>query len=179
MLVCDGVIPSNEGRGYVLRRLIRRAARHGRLLGIKGEFLTGLCNTVFEVSGKAYPQILEKQDYIRRVVSLEEARFAKTIDSGLVRLNDMVEALKAEGKTELSGADAFRLYDTYGFPVDLTIEILGEQGLTLDRAAFDADRWRRSANAREARARRQGGLGWATAGEPDFACGHPLRICRL
>ncbi len=167
MLVCDGVIPSNEGRGYVLRRLIRRAARHGRLLGIKGEFLTGLCNTVFEVSGKAYPQILEKQDYIRRVVSLEEARFAKTIDSGLVRLNDMVEALKAEGKTELSGADAFRLYDTYGFPVDLTIEILGEQGLTLDRAAFDADMEEQRERARSAR-ERQGGLGWVE-GNRDFA----------
>ena len=125
MLVCDGVIPSNEGRGYVLRRLIRRAARHGRLLGIDGEFLAGLCNTVFAVSGEAYPQILEKQDYIRRVVSLEEARFAKTIDSGLVRLNGMIETLKAEGKTELSGEEAFRLYVTYVFPLDLTIELLG------------------------------------------------------
>ena len=167
MLVCDGVIPSNEGRGYVLRRLIRRAARHGRLLGIEGEFLTGLCNTVFEVSGEAYPQILEKQDYIRRVVSLEEARFAKTIDSGLVRLNDMIEALKAGGKTELSGEDAFRLYDTYGFPVDLTIEILGEQGLTLDRAAFDADMEAQRERARSAR-ERQGGLGWVE-GNRDFA----------
>ena len=167
MLVCDGVIPSNEGRGYVLRRLIRRAARHGRLLGIEGEFLTGLCNTVFEVSGKAYPQILEKQDYIRRVVSLEEARFAKTIDSGLVRLNDMIESLKAEGKSELSGEDAFRLYDTYGFPVDLTIEILSEQGLTLDRAAFDADMEAQRERARSAR-ERQGGLGWVE-GNRDFA----------
>ncbi len=167
MLVCDGVIPSNEGRGYVLRRLIRRAARHGRLLGIEGEFLTGLCSTVFEVSGGAYPQILEKQDYIRRVVSLEEARFAKTIDSGLVRLNDMIGALKAEGKTELSGEDAFRLYDTYGFPVDLTIEILGEQGLTLDRAAFDVDMEAQRERARSAR-ERQGGLGWVE-GNRDFA----------
>lgn len=167
MLVCDGVIPSNEGRGYVLRRLIRRAARHGRLLGIEGEFLTGLCNTVFEVSGGAYPQILEKQDYIRRVVSLEEARFAKTIDSGLVRLNDMIDTLKAEGKTELSGEDAFRLYDTYGFPVDLTIEILGEQGLTLNRAAFDADMEAQRERARSAR-ERQGGLGWVE-GNRDFA----------
>lgn len=167
MLVCDGVIPSNEGRGYVLRRLIRRAARHGRLLGIEGEFLTDLCSTVFEVSGGAYPQILEKQDYIRRVVSLEEARFAKTIDSGLVRLNDMIGALKAEGKTELSGEDAFRLYDTYGFPVDLTIEILGEQGLTLDRAAFDVDMEAQRERARSAR-ERQGGLGWVE-GNRDFA----------
>ncbi len=167
MLVCDGVIPSNEGRGYVLRRLIRRAARHGRLLGIDGEFLAGLCNTVFAVSGEAYPQILEKQDYIRRVVSLEEARFAKTIDSGLVRLNDMIETLKAEGKTELSGEEAFRLYDTYGFPVDLTIEILGEQNLTLNRAAFDADMEAQRERARSAR-ERQGGLGWVE-GNRDFA----------
>ena len=167
MLVCDGVIPSNEGRGYVLRRLIRRAARHGRLLGIEGEFLTGLCDAVFEINGGAYPQILEKQDYIRRIVSLEEARFAKTIDSGLVRLNDMIDALKAGGKTELSGEDAFRLYDTYGFPVDLTIEILGEQGLTLDRAAFDADMEAQRERARSAR-ERQGGLGWVE-GNRDFA----------
>jgi len=169
MLVCDGVIPSNEGRGYVLRRLIRRAARHGRLLGIPGEFLTGLCDIVFEVSGSAYPQIVEKSEYIRQVVHMEEERFAKTIDSGLVRLGDMIAALKAEGKSVLSGEDAFKLYDTYGFPVDLTVEILGEQDLTLDRPEFDEQMQAQRERARAARGR-QGGLGWAE-GSNEFGAG--------
>ena len=101
MLICDGVIPSNEGRGYVLRRLIRRAARHGRLLGIEGEFLTDLSDKVFELSGKAYPQILEKRDYIKQVIRMEEQRFAKTIDSGIARLGELMNTLKNEGKTAL------------------------------------------------------------------------------
>jgi alanyl-tRNA synthetase len=163
MLVCDGVIPSNEGRGYILRRLLRRAARHGRLLGIKGEFLTGLADAVFEINGGAYPELLVKADYIRRVIGLEEARFAKTIDSGLVRLNDMIAALKAGGVSEVSGEDAFRLYDTYGFPVDLTIEILNEQGMTLDRTAFDSEMEKQRTRARTARASR-GELGWGDGG---------------
>ncbi len=166
MLICDGVIPSNEGRGYVLRRLIRRAARHGRLLGIEGEFLTDLSDRVFELSGKAYPQILEKRDYIKQVIRMEEQRFAKTIDSGIARLSELMNNLEAEGKTVLSGEDAFRLYDTYGFPVDLTIEILEERGLTLDRAVFDEQMEAQRTRARTAR-EKQGGLGWATSGE-DF-----------
>jgi len=169
MLVCDGVIPSNEGRGYVLRRLIRRAARHGRLLGIPGEFLTDLCDTVFKVSGEAYPQIVEKSDYIRQVVRMEEERFAKTIDSGLVRLNDMIAALKEAGSGVLSGEDAFRLYDTYGFPIDLTIEILAEHNLTLDRPAFDEQMQAQRERARSARGR-QGGLGWVEGGN-EFGAG--------
>ena len=166
MLICDGVIPSNEGRGYVLRRLIRRAARHGRLLGIEGEFLTDLSDKVFEVSGNAYPQILEKRDYIKQVIRMEEQRFAKTIDSGIARLGEFMNALEAEGKTVLNGEDAFRLYDTYGFPVDLTIEILAERNMTLDRAVFDEQMEAQRNRARSAR-QSQGGLGWATSGE-DF-----------
>jgi alanyl-tRNA synthetase len=166
MLICDGVIPSNEGRGYVLRRLIRRAARHGRLLGIEGEFLTDLSDKVFEVSGNAYPQILEKRDYIKQVIRMEEQRFAKTIDSGIARLGELMNALEAEGKTVLNGEDAFRLYDTYGFPVDLTIEILAERNMTLDRAVFDEQMEAQRNRARSAR-QSQGGLGWATSGE-DF-----------
>ena len=166
MLICDGVIPSNEGRGYVLRRLIRRAARHGRLLGIQGEFLTDLSDKVFALSGKAYPQILEKRDYIKQVIRMEEQRFAKTIDSGIARLSELMNTLESEGKTVLSGEDAFRLYDTYGFPVDLTIEILEERGLTLDRAVFDEQMEAQRTRARTAR-EKQGGLGWATSGE-DF-----------
>jgi len=136
MLICDGVIPSNEGRGYILRRLIRRAARHGRLLGITGNFLIDLADTVFQVSGSAYPQIVEKAEYIRQVIKLEEERFAKTIDSGLVRLSDLIAALKKDGKTELPGDDAFRLYDTFGFPLELMEEILAEEGMTTDKASF-------------------------------------------
>ncbi len=166
MLICDGVIPSNEGRGYVLRRLIRRAARHGRLLGIEGEFLTDLSDKVFEVSGAAYPQILEKRGYIKQVIRMEEQRFAKTIDSGIARLGELMNTLEGEGKSVLSGEDAFRLYDTYGFPVDLTIEILGERNMRLDRAVFDAQMEAQRIRARSAR-QSQGGLGWATSGE-DF-----------
>ncbi len=152
MMVCDGVMPSNEGRGYVLRRLLRRAARHGRLLGINGAFLCDVCDTVIAESGDAYPELRTKADYIKKVVRMEEDSFERTIDGGLNILNDMIAALKAEGKNELAGADAFKLYDTFGFPIDLTLEIIEEAGFTVDRAGFDTLMNEQRERARAARA---------------------------
>ncbi len=137
MMVCDGVMPSNAGRGYVLRRLLRRAARHGRLLGVKRPFLYEICDTVIRENEGAYPQLREKEIYIKTVIKSEEERFAETVEQGLLILDEMVEAAKAECKTVLPGDDAFKLYDTYGFPIDLTVEILEEQGMGVDREAFD------------------------------------------
>jgi len=132
-MIGDGVLPSNVGRGYVLRRLLRRAARHGRLIGIDRPFLAEVCETVIKENENAYPNLKEKKDYIIKVISMEEESFSKTIDSGLKQLNDMVASSK--GKV-LSGADAFKLQDTYGFPIDLTKEILAESGMTVDEDAF-------------------------------------------
>ena len=134
-MIGDGVIPSNAGRGYVLRRLLRRAARHGRLLGIDRPFLAEVCETVIKENENAYPVLREKQDYIIKVIAMEETSFYKTIDSGLELLNSMIE--KTEG-TVLSGADAFKLQDTYGFPIDLTREILEENGMTVNDEEFQA-----------------------------------------
>lgn len=161
MMICDGVIPSNEGRGYVLRRLLRRAARHGKLLGIDKPFLYQVCDTVIQESGGAYPALVEKQEYIRKVIQVEEERFDATVDAGLNILNDMIEAAKKEGKTELPAADAFKLHDTYGFPIDLTIELLQEQGMTSDRNGFDALIQEQKERSREDR-KRMGDLGWAS-----------------
>lgn len=161
MMVCDGVIPSNEGRGYVLRRLLRRAARHGKLLGIDRPFLSEVCDTVIQESGDAYPELREKSAYIHKVIEMEEARFDATIDAGLSILNDMIAAVKEDGKTELPAADAFKLYDTYGFPIDLTLEILEEQGMTTDRAGFDSLMDEQRKRAREDR-KKMGDLGWAS-----------------
>ena len=133
-MIGDGVIPSNVGRGYVLRRLLRRAARHGRLLGIDRPFLAEVCETVIKENESAYPGLREKQDYIIKVISMEENSFYKTIDSGLELLNDMIK--KTEGKV-LSGADAFKLQDTYGFPIDLTREIAEENGYTVNNEEFE------------------------------------------
>ena len=137
-MISDGIMPTNEGRGYVLRRLIRRAARHGRLLGIEGKFLAALSAVVIEESKDGYPELEEKKDFIFQVLTKEEEQFNKTIDQGLNILSEMEAAMKAEGKTELSGEDAFKLYDTYGFPLDLTKEILEEKGCTIDEAGFKA-----------------------------------------
>ena len=156
MMICDGVIPSNEGRGYVLRRLLRRAVRHGKLLGIDKPFMSDVASTVINESGGAYPELVEKQKYIHKVIENEEASFNKTIDSGLAILNDKIAA--SDGK-ELSAADAFQLYDTYGFPIDLTLEILEEQGMTTDRAGFDALMNEQRERAREDR-KKMGDLGW-------------------
>ena len=156
MMICDGVIPSNEGRGYVLRRLLRRAARHGKLLGIDHPFLSDVATTVIQESGGAYPELVEKQKYIHKVIENEEASFNKTIDSGLSILNERIAA--ADGK-ELPAADAFQLYDTYGFPIDLTLEILEEQGMTTNREEFDRLMNEQRERAREDR-KKMGDLGW-------------------
>ena len=150
-MISDGIMPSNEGRGYVLRRLIRRAARHGRKLGIEGQFLAELSKTVINECKDGYPELDTKREFILNVLTQEESKFNKTIDQGLAILNDMAEATKAEGKTELSGEDAFKLYDTYGFPLDLTEEILAEQGFTLDAAGFEAAMKKQRETARAAR----------------------------
>ena len=137
-MICDGVLPSNEGRGYVLRRLIRRACRNGRLLGINRAFLSELCEVVIGENQGAYPELREKADYIKKILSIEEANFDKTIDKGLELLGESIAQLEKEGKKELPGADLFKLYDTYGFPADLVMEILEEKGLTANKDEFKA-----------------------------------------
>ena len=159
-MIADGVIPSNEGRGYVLRRIIRRACRHGKLLGINRAFLCELCVTAIGESCEAYSELGEKKDYILKVLSMEEDRFAATIDAGLNILNSMIEDTKAAGNTTLAGDDAFKLYDTYGFPIDLTREIAEEAGLTIDNDRFTALMQEQRTRAREARANISG---WANA----------------
>ena len=161
MMICDGVIPSNEGRGYVLRRLLRRAARHGKLLGINEPFLYKVCDTVIHESGGAYPALIEKQEYIRKVIQVEEERFDATVDAGLSILHDMIEKAKNAGSKELPAADAFKLHDTYGFPIDLTIEILEEQGMSTDRDGFDTLIQEQKERSREDR-KRMGDVGWAS-----------------
>jgi alanyl-tRNA synthetase len=150
-MISDGIMPSNEGRGYVLRRLIRRAARHGRLLGIEGKFLAELSKTVINECKDGYPELDEKKDFILNVLTQEEDKFNKTIDQGLSILADMEEEMKNAGITELSGENVFKLYDTYGFPVDLTEEILEEKGFTIDHAGFDECMKEQKEKARSAR----------------------------
>ncbi|MBR6852061.1 MAG: alanine--tRNA ligase, partial [Lachnospiraceae bacterium] len=150
-MISDGITCSNVGRGYVLRRIIRRAARHGRLLGIEGVFLAKLAETVIEGSKDGYPELEEKKDFILNNLRQEENQFARTIDQGIAVLNDMEAAMQAEGAKELKGADAFKLYDTYGFPLDLTTEILEEKGYTVDQAGFDAAMKEQKERARGAR----------------------------
>ena len=150
-MICDGVIPSNEGRGYVLRRILRRACRHGKLLGIDGKFLVGLCEVVISQNDNAYPELVTKRDYILTVISLEEDRFNTTIDAGLSILSSIIEKAKLDGKTEISGADVFKLYDTFGFPYDLTREISEESGLSVNEAEFTALMQEQKQRAREAR----------------------------
>lgn len=150
-MISDGIMPSNEGRGYVLRRIIRRAARHGRLLGIEGDFLANLSSTVIEGSKDGYPELEEKKDFIFNVLTQEETKFNKTIDQGLNILAEMEENMEKEGRTQLSGEDAFRLYDTYGFPLDLTKEILEEKNLTIDEEGFQAAMKEQKEKARKAR----------------------------
>ena len=150
-MVSDGIMPSNEGRGYVLRRLLRRAARHGRLLGIQGQFLSEVSEIVIRESKGGYPELEEKKEYIQKLIATEEENFGKTIDQGLNILNEMMEEMKREGAKVLSGDNTFKLYDTYGFPMDLTIEILEEKGFTVDEDGFkDAMEVQRK-TAREAR----------------------------
>ena len=150
-MISDGIMPSNEGRGYVLRRLLRRAARHGRMLGIKDKFLAGLAETVIESSKDGYPELEERREMILKVLTEEEDKFYKTIDQGLSILSDLEDAMTKDGKKELSGEDAFKLYDTYGFPIDLTKEILEEKGFTVDETGFDKEMMQQKERARSAR----------------------------
>ena len=150
-LISDGVMPTNEGRGYVLRRLIRRAARHGRLLGIQGKFLSDLALAVIEGSKDGYPELEEKKDFIVNVLNNEEGQFNKTIDQGLKILSDMEEEMKASGQSVLNGQNAFKLYDTYGFPMDLTKEILEEKGYSIDEEGFKKEMEVQRTRARKSR----------------------------
>ena len=160
MMICDGILPSNEGRGYVLRRLLRRAARHGKLLGVNRPFLHEVVDTVVRENECAYPDLREKQAYITKVIRTEEENFAKTIDGGMKIYNELLSAHKEKGETVFSGADAFKLYDTYGFPIDLTAEMVEEAGMQVDRAGFDQLMEEQRVRARKAR-ETLGDLGWA------------------
>lgn len=151
MMVSDGVIPSNEGRGYVLRRLLRRAARHGKLLNIQGEFLYKVADTVIDSSKAGYPELEEKREYIKKIVKIEEERFSKTIDNGLSILDEYIVELNKDGNKTLGGDKAFKLNDTYGFPIDITIEICNEKGIEVDREGFDAELAKQKKTARDAR----------------------------
>ena len=150
-MISDGIMPSNEGRGYVLRRLLRRACRHGRLLGIEGNFLPELAETVIAGSKDGYPELEEKKEFILKVIAKEEEQFNKTIDQGLGILSDMIASMEEKGEKTLSGEDAFRLYDTYGFPLDLTKEILEEKDLDVDEEGFHAAMEIQRKTARDAR----------------------------
>ena len=150
-MISDGIMPTNEGRGYVLRRIIRRAARHGKMLGIAGTFMADFAKTVIEECRDGYPELEEKKDFIFKVLTQEEEKFSKTIDQGLAILSDMQEQMQAAGEKVLSGDNVFKLYDTYGFPVDLTCEILEEKGFSIDRAGFDTAMDKQRAKARGAR----------------------------
>ena len=159
-MIADGVIPSNEGRGYVLRRILRRACRHGKLLGIDRPFLTEICVTAIGESDAAYPELKEKRDYILKVMAMEEERFDATIDGGISILNTLFAEAKEKGATSLLAADVFKLYDTYGFPFDLTREMAEEKGLSVDEEGFRALMDEQRRRAREARANISG---WASA----------------
>ncbi len=150
-MVCDGIMPNNEGRGYILRRLLRRAARHGKILGIEGAFLKDLVEAVVKVSGEAYPDLIKRHDYIKKIIEIEEDRFQQTIDQGLNILVEYIAELEQAGSKVLSGEHAFKLYDTFGFPLDLTKEILEEKGLTVDEEAFTNEMSAQRDRARSAR----------------------------
>ncbi len=158
-MIGDGIVPSNEGRGYVLRRLLRRAARHGNLLGIKKPFLKDLMATVVDIFGEDYPELKEKQDYIRKIISAEEEKFQETIGQGMEILRGYIEEMTKKKERVLSGSDAFRLYDTYGFPLDLTLEIVREEGLSVDEEAFRTEMEAQRERARSSR-QKEGSEGW-------------------
>ena len=159
-MICDGILPSNEGRGYVLRRLLRRAARHGKLLGVNEPFLYQVVDTVVHENECQYPDLREKQSYITKVIRTEEENFARTIDGGMRIYGEMLAAHKEKGETVFSGSDAFKLYDTFGFPIDLTVEMAAEEGMTVDETAFQTLMTEQKERAREAR-KAMGDLGWA------------------
>ena len=159
-MIGDGVVPQNEGRGYVLRRLLRRAARHGRLLGVREPFLYKVADTVIHENESAYPELVQRRDYIVKIIRVEEERFARTIDAGLDQVNTILDKLTAEGQTVFSGEDAFRLYDTFGFPIDLTRELCEERGIRVDEAAYKTLMEKQRSTAREATARNVGDVAW-------------------
>ncbi len=159
-MICDGILPSNEGRGYVLRRLLRRAARHGKLLGVDEPFLYKVIDTVIHENECQYPELREKQEYITRVVKTEEENFARTLDAGMKIFGELLSEHKAKGESTFSGADAFKLYDTYGFPIDLTIEMCEDEGMGVDEEGFKALMEEQRVRARKAR-EALGDLGWA------------------
>ena len=159
-MICDGILPSNEGRGYVLRRLLRRAARHGKLLGVNRPFLYEVVDTVVHENECQYPELREKEAYIVNVIKSEEENFARTIDAGMNIFSELLKEHKSRGETMFSGSDAFKLYDTYGFPLDLTIEMCEDEGMTVDSDGFRALMEEQRVRAREAR-KALGDLGWA------------------
>lgn len=162
-MIADGILPSNEGRGYVLRRLLRRAARHGRLLGLRHSFLAQLSQKVVDTSSTAYPELSQRRDYIKKIISVEEEKFARTIDQGSEILEEHLRELKDSGRTEVSGEQLFKLYDTFGFPLELTREIAQETGCTVDEAGFNAFMDEQREMARAAR-RTDEGEGWIDDG---------------
>ena len=166
-MVCDGVVPSNEGRGYVLRRLLRRAAMHGRMLGIEGLFLSELADVVAKENYSEYPELTEKLDYIKKIISIEEERFAATIDAGYAILSNLIKKALSEGKSMIDGDEVFRLYDTFGFPIDLTREIALEKSLGIDEEAFKKLMALQKARARESRANISG---WSEASKNLLSC---------
>ncbi|WP_306534078.1 alanine--tRNA ligase [Geobacter sp.] len=162
-LICDGVLPSNEGRGYVLRRIMRRAARHAKMLGFADPVLYRTVDAVNEMMGGSYPELLEREEYIKKVIRAEEERFAETLDRGLAILNDAMTELKREGKTVIPGETLFRLYDTFGFPTDLTADIVQAEGFTIDEPGFEVCMERQREQAREH---------WKGSGEEGIAAIH-------
>ncbi|HPQ47784.1 MAG TPA: alanine--tRNA ligase [Clostridia bacterium] len=168
MMVSDGIIPSNEGRGYVLRRLLRRAARHGRLLGIRENFLIDLVRVVIEESGQAYPELVSNKEYIEKVIGIEEERFQSTVDQGLNILENMIAEIKSSSGSEISGEQIFRLHDTFGFPYELTEEIAAENSLSMDKAGFMKEMERQKAMARSAQRADDGSQAWGSGEEELF-----------
>jgi alanyl-tRNA synthetase len=148
-LICDGALPSNEGRGYVLRRIMRRAARHAKMLGFAEPVLYRVVDAVRNVMGEAYPELGEREEYIKKVVRAEEERFAETLDRGLAILNEAVAGLKEKQQSVIPGETLFQLYDTYGFPTDLTADIVRVEGFTIDEAGFESCMERQRAQSRE------------------------------
>lgn len=166
MMISDGILPSNEGRGYVLRRLLRRAARFGRLMGLTEPFLHDLSSLVIRESGDAYPELRERQEHIRKIIYTEETRFAETVQQGMSLLEDYIAQAREAGSSQLSGSDVFRLHDTYGFPLDLTREIAAEQNLTIDEEGFHSEMNRQKNMARQA-LKDKGGSAWGGQALPE------------
>ena len=173
MMISDGVIPSNEGRGYVLRRLLRRAARHGKLLNIDGQFLYEIADTVIDESKSGYPELAEKREYIKKIIKIEEERFSATIDNGLIVLNGFIKDAKSKGKDTLTGEETFKLHDTFGFPLDLTVEIASENGIGVDIDGFDKCMKEQKETAR---ASRKDGSSWDGADGFEFELSEPTKF---